>query len=158
MMVDRVNRATRHRIMSGNRSANTSPEVEVRKALFNRGLRYRIHCRNLPGKPDIVIHKHKVAIFVHGCFWHGHDCKRRPRSKSNTTFWSTKIAGNAERDFRYRSELLAAGWRVLVVWECAVRRKKPAFRDNEDVVAVRDWVLGYGRTAVLSESGLETYS
>ena len=103
------------------RSTNTKPEMLLRKALHARGLRFRLHGRQLPGKPDIVMPKHRVAIFVHGCFWHRHEgCKVATTPKSNTPFWIAKFDRNVTRDERVRAELEAAGWRVVISWECEV--------------------------------------
>ena len=154
-MVDRVDRQTRHRIMSSNRAKNTGPELEIRKALFQKGFRFRLHNRELPGKPDIVLPGWRLVVFVHGCYWHGHECRRRPRAKSNTSFWADKIQYNKTRDIVARNQLLDKGWRILVVWECAVRRRSPAFSESGDLVKVVDWIKGNGRLAFLSETGLE---
>ena len=154
-MVDRVNKITRHRIMSANRAKDTSTEIEVRKALFSRGFRYRLHKSKLPGKPDIVLKKYSTVIFVHGCFWHGHECRRRPKSKSNREFWNIKIQNNRLRDFKARSELINLGWRVLVIWECAVRRKSPPFSESKILDTITDWIKGDGLLAILSEGGFE---
>ena len=91
--------------MSQIRSKNTKPEMIVRKWLFARGFRYRLHVAELPGKPDIVLPKYRTIIFVHGCFWHSHDCKRGKRPATNTAFWDTKLMRNVERDARVRSDL-----------------------------------------------------
>lgn len=156
-MVDRVNREIRHRIMSGNRSKDTTPEVEVRRALFQRGFRYRIHNTRLPGRPDIVLRRYRTAVFVHGCFWHGHECQRRPKSKSNTRFWKKKIVQNKSRDLNARSRLLNTGWRVLIIWECAVRRCSPPFAQSNDLKRVADWIKGNGQLAILSEEGFKEF-
>lgn len=107
--------------MSGIRAGNTRPELLVRKALHARGLRYRLHASGLPGKPDIVLPKHRTAIFIHGCFWHGHDCPlfRMPRTRQE--FWEAKIARNMARDQEVGREIAKAGWRQATVWECAIR-------------------------------------
>lgn len=120
-MTDIVDRATRSRMMSGIRSTNTRIEVSLRKALFAQGFRYRINDARLPGKPDIVLPRHRAVVFVHGCFWHGHDCALFRLPASNTDFWRAKIDANRERDERACGELSAQGWRVAVVWECALR-------------------------------------
>lgn len=154
-MADRVDTQTRHRIMASNRGKNTGPELEIRKALFHEGFRFRLHERELPGKPDIVLPKWRVVVFVHGCFWHGHECRRKPRAKSNTSFWGDKIQHNEKRDLASRNQLLDKGWRILVVWECAIRRRSPAFAESDDLAKVVTWIRGNGRLAILSERGLE---
>lgn len=112
----------RSEMMSRIGSRNTKPEMVVRQGLHALGFRYRLHAKNLPGSPDIVLPKYKSAIFVHGCFWHAHEgCQNFRVPKSNTEFWKEKLARNIERDARQIKELEDAGWRVLVVWECATR-------------------------------------
>jgi DNA mismatch endonuclease (patch repair protein) len=114
--------AARSYNMSRIRAKNTSPEIAIRKALFKRGLRYRLHVHNLPGKPDIVFSKQKTIIFIHGCFWHSHPgCKRATMPKSNIEYWNPKITNNTRRDQRHYHELEALGWRVYVVWECQTK-------------------------------------
>ena len=122
-MVDIVNSKTRSRMMSGIGTANTKPEITVRKLLFAQGFRYRLHRKDLPGKPDLVLPKYEVAVFVHGCFWHCHECHLFKWPKSNATFWRKKILGNRQRDARNVKELRALGWDVMTVWECAVRNR-----------------------------------
>jgi DNA mismatch endonuclease (patch repair protein) len=113
-------------MMSGIGSKNTKPELLVRKALFARGFRYRLHEKLLPGKPDMVFPKYRTALFVHGCFWHGHACKLFKWPQSNTTFWQNKIAGNMARFEQQRLELNALGWKVIVVYECQTRQPRAA--------------------------------
>lgn len=109
-------------MMSRIGSRNTKPEMVVRKGLHAAGFRYRLHARNLPGSPDIVLPKYRSVILVHGCFWHAHKgCRNFRLPKSNTDFWREKLVRNAERDTRQLKELQDAGWRTLVVWECATR-------------------------------------
>lgn len=120
-MADIVDRATRSRMMSGIRGQGTRIELSVRKALFARGFRYHINDRRLPGKPDVVFPKHHAVIFVHGCYWHGHDCPLFCLPLSNREFWETKIGANRARDVRTLQALRDLGWRVAVVWECALR-------------------------------------
>ena len=112
----------RSEVMSKIRSKNTRPEMILRKALFARGFRYRVNDRRLPGTPDIVLPKYRTVIFVHGCFWHGHDgCKHASTPKTNTVFWVEKIATNKKRDKIHTEQLIAQGWNVLIVWECDIR-------------------------------------
>jgi len=108
----------RHRIMQSVRSKNTEPEMFVRRLLFRLGYRYRIHQKHLPGTPDIVFAGRRKAIFVHGCYWHGHCCKKGQLPKSRKTYWSEKIAKNRERDSRKQAELHALGWMTLTIWQC----------------------------------------
>ena len=111
-------------IMSKIHSGDTKPEMVVRRLLFAMGFRFRLHDRKLPGVPDLVLRKYKTVVFVHGCFWHAHEgCPRATVPKSNEAFWREKLARNKARDEAVRSELLAAGWRVLTIWECACGKK-----------------------------------
>lgn len=124
--MDVVDSATRSRIMAGIRSKDTKPEMSVRKFLHAKGFRYRLHARTLPGSPDLVLPKYRVAIFVHGCFWHRHrDCRYSATPVSNIAKWDLKFRTNIERDERNQTELKAAGWRVIVVWECELRKDAP---------------------------------
>lgn len=117
----------RSAIMRAVKSRDTKPEVALRKALFALGYRYRLNVKTLPGKPDLVFPKHRTVIFVHGCFWHGHDCKRGNRTpKTNRAYWTEKIARNKARDLRNAAALEAAGWRVLTLWECELKTLNPA--------------------------------
>ena len=120
-MIDVVDAATRSRMMSGIRGVDTKPEWVIRSGLHRLGVRYRLHDRSMPGRPDLVFPKHGVVLFVHGCFWHGHDCRFFKWPKTRPGFWRKKIAGNQARDQRQIEQIRAAGWRVFVVWECAVR-------------------------------------
>lgn len=112
----------RHRCMAAIKGKDTKPEMIVRKYLFSRGLRFRIQVRELPGTPDIVLPKYKTAIFVDGCFWHGHEgCRYFKMPKSNVGYWEAKISRNIARDARNESELKALGWRVIRIWECDIK-------------------------------------
>lgn len=112
----------RSAVMARVRSRDTSPERAVRRILTALGLRYRLQRRDLPGSPDIVMAGRRVAIFVHGCFWHGHDCKRGARApKANAQYWSAKIVRNTARDTAAQAALEAAGWTVVIVWECELK-------------------------------------
>lgn len=109
-------------IMSRVRNRNTRPELIVRSLLHRLGYRFRLHRKNLPGHPDIVLPKHRKVIFVHGCFWHGHeDCPRGKRPTSNIDFWRKKIARNRERDHESLKKLEGVGWKSLVIWQCETR-------------------------------------
>ena len=101
---------------------DTSPEMKVRRALTRLGARYRLHRKDLPGKPDIVLPGRRLAVFVHGCFWHGHDCARGGRvPKQNRDYWLSKVARNVARDARHATVLAGSGWRVEVIWECELK-------------------------------------
>jgi len=114
--------------MSRIKGRNTKPEMLVRKFLFSKGFRYRLHVKSLPGKPDIVLVKYKTVIFIHGCFWHGHQgCRYFVVPKTRTQWWIDKINGNIENDEIIREKLAIEGWRLIVIWECML---KPKTKDN----------------------------
>lgn len=113
----------RSNIMRKISGIETKPEILVRKFLFANGYRYRKNVKNLQGKPDIVLPKYKTLIFVHGCFWHGHNCKRAARPKTNSEFWNTKIRGNIERDEKIQEELAKIGWHIVILWTCNLTNK-----------------------------------
>lgn len=122
-MVDVVSRAVRSRMMAGIKGKDTEPEMLIRRFLTAAGVRYRLHRRGLPGVPDIVLPGKKVAIFVHGCFWHAHPgCRYATIPATRSEFWKTKLQGNVERDEAASAMLNMLGWRVLLVWECATRK------------------------------------
>ena len=143
-MVDVVTAAVRSRMMAGIRGKNTKPELIVRKGLHALGFRYRLHDRLLPGKPDIVLPRHRAVVFTHGCFWHGHDCHLFKVPSTRTDFWLAKIARNRVVDERTGAALMVAGWRKAVVWECALKGK--ARLPLESVLAsCAEWLRsGYG--------------
>jgi DNA mismatch endonuclease, patch repair protein len=122
--MDRLSTEERSRLMARVRSKNTAPEIAVRRCLHAAGLRFRLHRRDLPGRPDVVLPRHRLVIFVHGCFWHGcPNCDRgRRRPASRVEFWGRKLTDNRCRDAENALALEAAGWRVLTVWECQTRR------------------------------------
>ena len=121
-MADRISRAHRSWNMSRIRSKDTGPELIVRSLLHRMGYRFRLHRKDLPGRPDIVLPRYRTVVFVHGCFWHRHrDCKHAYTPKSRISFWKSKFAQNVSRDRRVRTELAAAGWNVVIVWECEIR-------------------------------------
>ena len=121
-MVDVVDKETRSRMMSGIRAKHTKPEIQVRRALHAAGLRFRLFGQ-LPGKPDIVLARFRVAIFVNGCFWHGHGCHLFKMPSTRTEFWKTKLAANVSRDNAVYSDIIREGWRLAIVWECAIKSK-----------------------------------
>lgn len=118
------------------RSSNTRPELAVRRLLHAQGFRFRLHRKDLPGRPDLVLPRHKLAIFVHGCFWHQHvGCRLASSPKSRQDYWNPKLAGNVERDRRNVAQLRSDGWRVEVVWECDTR--KPELLANRIAKIIR---------------------
>jgi DNA mismatch endonuclease (patch repair protein) len=121
-MADNHSKAVRSKNMSHIRSKDTKPEIIVRKYLFSKGLRYRKNVKELPGCPDIVLPKYRTVIFVNGCFWHKHDCSRFVWPSSNTDYWHSKIEKNVERDKENKEQLNKNGWKVLVVWECQLKK------------------------------------
>ncbi len=124
-MTDVYDPKTRSAVMRRVKGRGTSPEIQVRRLVWALGGRYRLNRADLPGKPDIVLAGRRLAIFVHGCFWHGHDCARGARTpKANRAYWTAKIARNRARDIAARSALEAAGWRVECVWECALKDRE----------------------------------
>lgn len=121
-MADVVSPAKRSQMMSCIKGKHSLPEMLVRKALFAMGCRFRLHRRDLPGTPDIVMPSRRIAIFVHGCFWHAHQgCKYAKTPSTRTEFWTAKLQGNVDRDRRAADKLAETGWRVLNVWECSTR-------------------------------------
>ncbi|MTD34123.1 very short patch repair endonuclease [Paludibacterium denitrificans] len=152
-MTDIVDKATRSRMMSGIKGKDTKPEIFIRKALHARGFRYRLHDKALPGKPDLVFPKYKAVVFIHGCFWHGHDCRYFKVPQTRTDFWLEKIAGNRQRDARQLAQLKQAGWRVLIVWECATRKNETLSKDML-IDCVADWLIMEDHDAHIDETGL----
>ncbi len=122
-LADIVSPETRSRMMSGIRGRNTRPELVLRSALHARGFRFRLHVRDLPGKPDLVFPKHRAVIQVHGCFWHRHGCKKTTNPSTNSEFWALKFRQNVERDVKTEAELVELGWRFGLVWECALGKE-----------------------------------
>ena len=124
-MADVHDKKTRSFNMSRIKSKDTGPEILVRKFLFRRGFRYKLHDRSLPGKPDLVLPKYRTIIFVHGCFWHGHKgCKKFVMPQSRQDYWIKKLLNNVRKDKRYRKELKEMGWAVYTVWECQLQKRK----------------------------------
>jgi DNA mismatch endonuclease (patch repair protein) len=139
-MADRLTENQRSRNMSRIRGTNTRPEKIVRSGLHRAGLRFRLHGRGLPGRPDIVLKRHRAVVFCHGCFFHHHiGCRFATWPKTRAAFWRSKLTGNQQRDAEQVRQLAAAGWRVLVIWECALREQ----RSRESAIArAARWLRG----------------
>ncbi|MFZ5529746.1 MAG: very short patch repair endonuclease [Pseudomonadota bacterium] len=155
-MTDIVDAETRSRMMAGIKSRNTRPEVLIRSLLHRAGFRFRLHAPDLPGRPDIVLPKYHAVILVHGCFWHAHDCSlfRLPASRSD--FWEKKLEANRARDARNIAELSGKGWRVLVVWECALKGGG-RMSDERVTQMLVDWLrsdVGFRELRELPSSGI----
>lgn len=141
--MDNLTKTLRSYNMSRIRSTNSKPEEIVRKYLFSQGFRYRKNDKRYPGKPDIILPKYKTAIFVNGCFWHKHDCGRFVWPSSNEDYWRAKIQRNIERDINNASKLRDAGWNVIVVWECELKKAAAEARLSRLVAEIRgipQWV------------------
>lgn len=136
-MSDSMTPQQRHYCMSRIRGNATKPELLVRQWLWNHNYRYRLNIKSVPGKPDIVLRKYRTAIFVNGCFWHGHEgCSKYVVPKSNTEFWVSKIERNRERDQEEYNALNEAGWQVIVIWECQLKKSiiEETMRDVEHLL------------------------
>jgi DNA mismatch endonuclease (patch repair protein) len=120
--MDIVSKTTRSKMMAGIKGTNTQPEKFLRSWLHRSGFRFRLHTKNLPGKPDILLPRYQAVILVHGCFWHGHGCALFKWPATRSEFWQAKIKANCERDARNISALKKLGWRVAVMWECELRQ------------------------------------
>ena len=121
--MDNLNYKTRSKFMSSIPSKNTKPEITIRKILFSKGYRFKIHDKKLPGKPDIVLPKYNTIINIHGCYWHYHGCNRSSIPKTRTSYWINKLENNKKRDFQNKRKLLRMGWRVVDIWECTLKQK-----------------------------------
>lgn len=120
-MQDTLTPEARSQLMARVRGRDTGPEMHVRRALWIDGFRYRLHVGDMPGTPDLVLPKYRIAVFVHGCFWHQHGCKRSKRPASNREFWNSKFDANISRDTRNRTRLEDRGWTVTTIWECKLK-------------------------------------
>lgn len=140
-MADTVDSSTRSRIMAAIKGRNTKPELLIRSLLHKNGFRFRLHVKDLPGKPDIVLPRYRSVIFVHGCFWHGHqNCQFFRLPATHTEFWQAKILRNQSNDSKVVKLLLASNWRVCIVWECSIMGAK---KDPQKVVStIADWLSG----------------
>ena len=137
-MADTLSSEERSRLMSRIRGKDTKPELVVRRMLHSMGYRFRLHRRDLPGKPDIVLPRHGVCIFVHGCFWHLHrNCKDARIPKTRRTWWRKKLEGNAARDKRHSAALRRLGWRVITVWECQTEKPEYLLKRLQAILPAR---------------------
>ena len=125
--------------MAAIRAKDTRPERMIRSGLHQRGFRFRLHRKDLPGKPDIVLSKYDAVVFVHGCFWHGHDCHLYRLPKTRPGFWASKVAANQSRDETVRSALQSENWRIATIWECALKGKRKLDRDKL-LISLTDWL------------------
>lgn len=121
--MDTISKEQRSRTMSRIRSKDTKPEMLVRRFLYANGFRYRVNVKTLPGTPDIVLKKYRTVIFIHGCFWHSHECQKGRMPQSNMLFWQQKLERNKQRDTEVREKLRLLGWKTMVVWECQLKPK-----------------------------------
>lgn len=136
---------------------DTKPELFLRKRLHALGFRYRLNAKSLPGSPDIVLPKYRAAIFVHGCFWHRHDCVYFKMPGTRPEFWAEKLGGNVRRDAIAQAALKEAGWRSLVVWECAVRASMKSKSETDVVALVTNWLKSFSDHATIDEAGLREH-
>jgi DNA mismatch endonuclease (patch repair protein) len=147
-MADTFTKSRRSEIMARIASKDTQPKQRVRRFLHRLGLRFRLHVADLPGKPDIVLPKWGTVVFVHGCIWHGHDCKRgsaKRRPKSNLGYWNPKIEGNMNRDADHLAAIRKLGWRAVVIWDCKTSNLKELARRLRSLFS--DWPRQCGRVA-----------
>lgn len=154
-MADIVDAATRSRMMAGIRSKNTKPEMLIRKALHAKGFRYSLNSGNLPGKPDVVMPKWRVVIFVNRCFWHWHGCSISKLPKGNRLFWQQKLSANKLHDTKVKKELISLGWRVATIWECSTR-SKTALEKLPTLIADLDSWIRYQAISVSFDSDMRT--
>jgi len=140
--------------MAAIRAKDTKPELLIRRSLHARGFRYRLHVRTIPGKPDLVLPRYRAAVFVHGCFWHGHECSLFSWPKTREAFWHDKINGNAARDMAVRQRLFDAGWRVATVWECALkgRNRRPL---PEIIDSLATWLSSDEKELFIEEQSID---
>ena len=152
-MADIVSKEKRSEMMSGIRGKDTRPEILVRKALHAKGFRYRLQYGKLPGRPDIVLPKYHAVVFVNGCFWHLHGCRLSTIPKTRTEFWKAKLEGNRERDRKNIENLQELGWRVAVIWECAIKGGNSEKVDRV-VSRLAEWIRSDSRFLSIGEADL----
>ena len=145
----------RRLVMSRIRGKDTKPEMLIRRGLYQRGLRYRVHKAGMPGTPDLVFRKYRTVVFVHGCFWHGHGCSLFKLPKTRRAFWTNKIDRNKVRDQNALTTLKADGWRLLVVWECAVKGKHR--RELSDVLTSAEEFIRTGAKAFVEITEIKVF-
>lgn len=138
IVIDTVDKKTRSETMAKVKSKDTGPELRFRHLMFARGLRYRLHEKNLPGNPDLIFPRYRVVIFVHGCLWHWHGCSRSRMPATNVAYWERKISRNRERDSENIKRLMSLGWRVLIVWECALKKSNVGIAVDEAIAWLRE--------------------
>ena len=148
-MTDVLTTEQRHLNMKNIKGRNTKPELLIRQGLHRRGLRFRLNNSNLPGKPDLILPRHGVVVFIHGCFWHGHDCPMFHLPETRREFWRNKIESTKIRDLKVHSELLVLDWRILTVWECSMRGKNRMPPDSL-IDSCVDFIHSQARTQVLT--------
>jgi len=155
-VTDIVDKQTRSRMMAGIKGKDTKPELALRRALHMRGFRFRLHSKKVQGRPDLVLAKHRVVVFVHGCFWHRHkDCRYTTTPATRPEFWNAKFKANVARDSAVRASLMDGGWRVVTVWECALRRPQMV----EEVVALfESWLNNGSRSLEIGRNDLSIES
>jgi DNA mismatch endonuclease (patch repair protein) len=151
--MDVHSKAVRSKNMRAIKSKNTKPELFIRRLLHSLGFRFRLHARKLPGTPDIVLKKYNAGIFVHGCFWHGHDCHLFAMPKTRTEFWAKKITDNKRRDKLACEELVSNGWRVLYIWECAVKGRKK-LNTPRLLATIEEWLIAEEPSAKITPFGI----
>lgn len=144
-MSDIVDPKTRSRMMANIKGKNTKPEMAIRSALHRMGYRFRLHRKDLPGKPDIVLPKYRAVVFVNGCFWHGHFCTLFKWPKTRQKFWREKILSNRKRDERNIKALLEQGWKVCIVWECSIRKQGKDRKAEKAFASLVNWIEGSTR-------------
>ncbi|MBY5314357.1 DNA mismatch endonuclease Vsr [Rhizobium leguminosarum] len=154
-MTDIVDKQTRSRMMAGIRGKDTQPEMALRRALHVRGFRFRLHSKNVPGRPDLIFQKYRAVVFVHGCFWHRHtDCRYSTMPATRPEFWQAKFETNVVRDSTVRATLIEAGWRVATVWECALRKPDKILATAANL---SDWLLSNERQIEIGEQDARPY-
>lgn len=151
-MADIVDKQTRSRMMAGIKGKDTKPELVLRRALHARGFRYRLHSKDLPGRPDLVFPKHHAVVFVHGCFWHRHEgCRYTTSPSTRPEFWQAKFDANVIQDAAIRDQFMETGWRVATVWECSLH-KTNQLAATVDVLAA--WLLSDSRQLEVGEKDI----